>query len=77
MQLDIVNTLIKTVQGLFPHLHQTLAATSLPLACISNSLNKPTPLKLDVSLPSIQDIRWNFARLLYLFNIQVEKNVAM
>ncbi|OMO95591.1 CASTOR/POLLUX/SYM8 ion channel [Corchorus olitorius] len=76
MQLDSVNTLIKMFQGSFPHLLQTLGATSLPFACISNSLNKPTPLKLDVSLPSIQDIQWNFARLLYLFNIQLEKNVA-
>ncbi|XVF62994.1 hypothetical protein PTKIN_Ptkin09bG0053400 [Pterospermum kingtungense] len=76
MQLDVFNTLIKIVQDLFPHLQQTLAATNLPLACISNSLNKPTPLNLDVSLPSIQDIRWNFARILYLFNIQMEKNVA-
>ncbi|XP_017975572.1 PREDICTED: putative ion channel POLLUX-like 2 isoform X3 [Theobroma cacao] len=76
MQLDFVNTLMKMVQDFFPHLLQTLGATSLPLACMSNSLNKPTPLNLDVSLPSIQDIRWNFARLLYLFNIQLEKNVA-
>ncbi|XWS08874.1 hypothetical protein CRYUN_Cryun40dG0037800 [Craigia yunnanensis] len=76
MQLDFVNTLIKMVQDLFTHLHQTLAAASLLLACISNSLNKPMPLNLDVSLPSIQDIRWNFAQLLYLFNIQMEKNIA-
>ncbi|XVF28723.1 hypothetical protein REPUB_Repub15cG0054500 [Reevesia pubescens] len=76
MQLDFLNTLIKMVQDLCPLLHQTLAARSLPLACISNSSNKPIPLNLDVSLPSIQDIRWNFARLLYLFNIQLEKNVA-
>ncbi|XVF38334.1 hypothetical protein REPUB_Repub20aG0092400 [Reevesia pubescens] len=76
VQLDFVNTLIKMVQDLLPHLCQTLAARSIPLASISNSLNKPTPLNLDVSLPSIQDIRWNFARLLYLFNIQLEKNIA-
>ncbi|XVE81735.1 hypothetical protein DITRI_Ditri15bG0089200 [Diplodiscus trichospermus] len=76
IQLGFVNTLMKMVQDLFPYIHQTLSVTSLPLACISNSLNKPRPLNLDVSLPSIQDIRWNFARLLYLFNIQMEKNVA-
>ncbi|XP_021290775.1 putative ion channel POLLUX-like 2 [Herrania umbratica] len=76
MQLDFVNTLIKMVQDFFPSRLQTSGATSLPLACMSNSLNKPTPLNLDVSLPSIQDIRWNVARLLYLFNIQLEKNVA-
>ncbi|KAJ8768376.1 hypothetical protein K2173_021529 [Erythroxylum novogranatense] len=47
-----------------------------PFACVSNSLNKPTPLQLDVSLPSFQDIRWSLARLLYLFNIRLERNVA-
>ncbi|KAK8497704.1 hypothetical protein V6N12_018822 [Hibiscus sabdariffa] len=76
MQLDYLNTLTKMIQDLFPHQLQTLAAKSLPLACISNSMNKPTPLNLDLSLPSIQDIRWNFSRLLYLFNIQMEKNIA-
>ncbi|PPE01150.1 hypothetical protein GOBAR_DD01820 [Gossypium barbadense] len=76
MQLDFPNRLVKMIHDLFPHLLQILAPRSLPLACISSSLNKPTPLNLDLSLPSIQDIRWNFARLLYLFNIQMEKNVA-
>ncbi|KAK8539493.1 hypothetical protein V6N12_043118 [Hibiscus sabdariffa] len=76
MQLDYLNTLTKMIQDLFPHQHQTSAAKSLPLACISNSMNKPTPLNLDLSLPSIQDIRWNLSRLLYLFNIQMEKNIA-
>ncbi|XP_052876430.1 putative ion channel POLLUX-like 2 isoform X2 [Gossypium arboreum] len=76
IQLDFPNRLVKMIHDLFPHLLQILAARSLPLALISSSLNKPTPLNLDLSLPSIQDIRWNFARLLYLFNIQMEKNVA-
>ncbi|KAE8686734.1 putative ion channel POLLUX-like 1 [Hibiscus syriacus] len=64
------------VQDLFPHLLRTLAARSLPLACISNSLSKPTPLSLNVALPSIQDIKWNLSRLNYLFNVQLEKNIA-
>ncbi|TYG98674.1 hypothetical protein ES288_A10G136100v1 [Gossypium darwinii] len=76
IQLDFPNRLVKMIHDLFPHLLQILAARSLPLAFISSSLNKPTPLNLDLSLPSIQDIRWNFARLLYLFNSQMEKNVA-
>ncbi|KAL4298062.1 hypothetical protein GQ457_12G004280 [Hibiscus cannabinus] len=76
MRLDFVNLIIKTVHDLFRHLHQTSAATSLPFASLSNSLNKPAPLHLDVSLPKIRDLRWNFSRLLYLFNIQLEKNVA-
>ncbi|MED6124068.1 hypothetical protein PIB30_055574 [Stylosanthes scabra] len=68
--------IIKVVQAILPNVLQTLSATSLPLACISNPLNKPTPLKLDVSLPSFEDLRWSLARLLYLFNIQLERNVA-
>ncbi|CAN6556425.1 unnamed protein product [Malus baccata var. baccata] len=59
-----------------PSIIQTFGATTLPFACISKSLNKPVPLRLDVSFPSFQDIRWSFAQLLYLFNIQLEKNVA-
>ncbi|CAA0828279.1 Putative ion channel POLLUX-like 2 [Striga hermonthica] len=55
---------------------QTFWSSNPPFACLSNSLNKPTPLQLDVSLPSFQDIRWNVSRLVYLFNIQLERNVA-
>ncbi|KAI8009635.1 putative ion channel POLLUX-like 2 [Camellia lanceoleosa] len=54
----------------------SVAVTSLPFACMSSSPDKPTPLRLDVSLPSLQDMGWSFARLLYLFNIQLERNVA-
>ncbi|KAI4317932.1 hypothetical protein L6164_025758 [Bauhinia variegata] len=68
--------MIKVVQEILPNVLQTLSATSLPLACVSSSLNKPKPLQLDVSLPSFRDIRWSFGRLLYLFNIQLERNVA-
>nr|GLL44121.1 hypothetical protein DVH24_001750 [Ipomoea trifida] len=56
---------------------QAFGAQSFPFACISNSLNKPKPLGLEVSLPSFQDLKWSFSRLIYLFNIQLEKNVAM
>ncbi|KAK3190186.1 hypothetical protein Dsin_029747 [Dipteronia sinensis] len=75
-QVNFVNTFKKIVQGLLPSVIQTLGATGSPFACMSNSLNKPVPLKLDVSLPSLQDVRWSFARLLYLFNMQLERNVA-
>lgn len=71
-----VDLMIKVVQPMLQDMLQTLSAASLPLACVSNTLNKPTPLKLDVSLPSLYDIRWSLARLLYLFNIQLERNVA-
>lgn len=75
-QLNVVNTLGKLIQGSLPHLFPYSKATSLSFACTSNSLNKPMPLKLDVSFPSFQDISWNLSRLLYLFNVQLEKNVA-
>ncbi|KAK4855054.1 hypothetical protein QYF36_003547 [Acer negundo] len=75
-QVNFVITFKKIVQGLLPSVIQTFGATGSPFACMSNSLNKPVPLKLDVSLPSLQDVRWSFARLLYLFNMQLERNVA-
>jgi hypothetical protein len=76
-QLKSANTLIKIVQDLLPFLIGTFGATNSPFACMSNSLNKPTPLQLDVSLPALQDIKWSLSRLLYLFNMQIERNVAM
>ncbi|KAL1294625.1 hypothetical protein HN51_055399 [Arachis hypogaea] len=76
MHKESFNPIIKVVRALLPDVLRTLSATRLPLACISNPLNKPKPLKLDVSLPSFEDLRWSLARLLYLFNIQLERNVA-
>ncbi|XP_048333584.2 putative ion channel POLLUX-like 2 isoform X3 [Ziziphus jujuba] len=75
-KLNIISSFTKMIQEVLPCVVQSFGASSLPFASISNSLNKSTPLKLDVSLPSFQDIRWSFARLLYLFNIQLERNVA-
>nr|XP_028947148.1 putative ion channel POLLUX-like 2 isoform X2 [Malus domestica] len=75
-QSNVFHTFIKIVQAKLPSIIQTFGAAALPFACVSNSLNKPVPLRLDVSFPSFRDIRWSFARLLYLFNIQLEKNVA-
>lgn len=75
-QVNFINTLAWMIQELLPSLVGTFGATGLPFASMSNSLNKPMPLKLDVSLPSFQDVKWSFARLLYLFNIQLERNVA-
>ncbi|XP_059650710.1 putative ion channel POLLUX-like 2 isoform X3 [Cornus florida] len=76
MQLGSTNTVMNLVQNLLYCVIRTFASANLPFACMSSSLNKPTPLQLDVSLPSLQDIRWSFARLLYLFNMQLERNVA-
>lgn len=64
------------VRESFCYAVRTFGASNLPFACMSNSLSKPTPLQLDVSLPSFQDIRWSCARLVYLLNIQLERNVA-
>ncbi|XP_010069176.2 putative ion channel POLLUX-like 2 isoform X1 [Eucalyptus grandis] len=75
-QLNSAFTLTKIFQQLLPHLFQKFLASGVPFACMSNSLNKPTPLNLDVSLPSLGDIRWHFARMIYLFNIQLERNIA-
>ncbi|RDX58239.1 putative ion channel POLLUX-like 2, partial [Mucuna pruriens] len=72
----LYDLMIKVGQAVLPYVFQTHSATSLPLACVSNALNKPKPLNLDVSLPSFHDIRWSLARLLYLFDIQLERNVA-
>ncbi|XP_013468752.3 putative ion channel POLLUX-like 2 isoform X2 [Medicago truncatula] len=71
-----VGLMINVVQAIVRYVPQTLDGTSLALACVSNALNTPKPLKLDVSLPSFHDIRWSLARLFFLFNIQLERNVA-
>lgn len=72
----LFDLMLKVVEAILPDILQTLTARSLPLACVSHPLNKPSPLRLDVSLPSFHDITWSLARLLYLFNIQLERNVA-
>ncbi|XP_037497159.1 putative ion channel POLLUX-like 2 isoform X2 [Jatropha curcas] len=76
LHLNFANTMIKMVQDSYPSSVLNFGATCSPFACISNSLNKPTPLGLDVSFPSFQDLQWTLARLLYLFNLQLERNVA-
>ncbi|XP_031487131.1 putative ion channel POLLUX-like 2 isoform X3 [Nymphaea colorata] len=50
--------------------------TASMFACISSSTNKPQPLKLDVTLPSFQDLRWSFSRFLYLLDIQLERHIT-
>ncbi|KAL5988876.1 hypothetical protein ACLOJK_026978 [Asimina triloba] len=72
-----VDALISMVQRLFPCVHGAFAVTSLPFACLSNSMNKPVPLRLDVSLPSLKEAKWSFERLIYLFNIQLERDISM
>ncbi|GER25485.1 hypothetical protein STAS_01068 [Striga asiatica] len=76
MQLYSNNTATGLVRLSLYNAVQTFWSSNPPFACLSNPVNKPTPLQLDVSLPSFQDIRWNVSRLVYLFNIQLERNVA-
>ncbi|XP_062209969.1 putative ion channel POLLUX-like 2 isoform X3 [Phragmites australis] len=51
--------------------------TRLPFACISDPIRKPVPLKLDVTFPPVRDIGWSISRLYYLFNSQLERNIAL
>ncbi|XP_071937998.1 putative ion channel POLLUX-like 2 isoform X2 [Coffea arabica] len=67
---------LNAIQQLFFYMICTYPVKSSPFACMSNSMSKPTPLQLDVSLPPFRDIRWNLSRLIYLFNMQLERNVA-
>ncbi|KAG6393378.1 hypothetical protein SASPL_147617 [Salvia splendens] len=76
IHLNYKKKVIEVVQESLRHAVQTFGASNSLFACMSSSLSKPTPLQLDVSMPSFQDIRWNIARLIYLFNIQLERNVA-
>ncbi|KAL7601081.1 hypothetical protein Lser_V15G23090 [Lactuca serriola] len=76
IQQDHGKTVIASVKDLLSRVIQSFGTSSLPFACISNSLDKPTPLQLDVSLPSFHDIKWGFSRIMYLFNIQLERNVS-
>lgn len=55
---------------------QSAGSTSLAFACMSNTVNKPSPLQLDVSFPSFQEIKWSISRLYYLFNLQLERNIS-
>ncbi|KAK4258063.1 hypothetical protein QN277_007569 [Acacia crassicarpa] len=66
--------MLKVVQAILPDVLRTLTATSLPLACISNTLNKPSPQ--NVFLASFNNIKWALARLVYLFDVQLERNVG-
>ncbi|CAI0559310.1 unnamed protein product [Linum tenue] len=75
-QLKSFSLLIKMVHDSVPSFLWELGGATSPFACMSNSLNKPTPLGLDVSLPSFQDVKWSLARLIYLFNIRLERNIA-
>ncbi|GMH08504.1 hypothetical protein Nepgr_010344 [Nepenthes gracilis] len=75
-QLNMASTLIVMFGHLQHFATQAFGSSNFTFASISNSLNKPMPLKLEVYLPSFQDLQWSFARLIYLFNIQLERNIA-
>lgn len=70
---DWITRTIHTIPSLNFQIHES---TNLAFACMSNNLNKPLPLQLDVSFPSFQDIKWSISRLYYLFNMQLERNIG-
>ncbi|XP_057515573.1 putative ion channel POLLUX-like 2 isoform X2 [Amaranthus tricolor] len=74
--LNAVNMFLKVYKSLHIYSMQAFGSPNLVFASVSGSLNKPTPLNLNFSFPSIGDLQWSFARMLYLFNTQVERNVA-
>lgn len=76
IRLFKLNTLREIAQIFFPSMVRNFGTANLPFACVSSSLNKPMPFKLDVFLLSLQNVRRSFARILYLFNVQVDKNIA-
>ncbi|CAA6658983.1 unnamed protein product [Spirodela intermedia] len=75
--LNSVYKLLKGVLTLSQHAPHIFVSGIFPFACISNSVSKPTPLHLDVSLPSFQDIKWTLTRFYYLFNVQLERNTGL
>ncbi|XP_048497733.1 putative ion channel POLLUX-like 2 isoform X2 [Beta vulgaris subsp. vulgaris] len=74
--LNMGSILLKMINCLHAFSMQAFGSRKLLFASLSSSVNKPTPLNLDVSLPSIGDLQWSLARMMYLFNMQVERNVA-
>lgn len=75
--LNLIGKKMGMIEELSFFVTRTSGAQSFPFACLSKPVNNPVPLQLDVSFPSLKDIKWSLSRLIYLFNIQLEKNVAM
>lgn len=71
----IVSGRMQSMMNLFPWMSNGIA--SLPFACISDPTRKPMPLKLDLTLPPLPDFGWNFSRLYYRFNSQLDRNIAL
>lgn len=71
----IVSGRTQSMMNLFPWMSNGIA--SLPFACISDPTRKPMPLKLDLTLPPLPDFGWNFSRLYYRFNSQLDRNIAL
>lgn len=66
--------MLKVFQAVLPNMLETLTATSLPLACVSNTLNKTSYQNVIIS--AFENIKWDLARLVYLFDVQLERNVG-
>uniref|UniRef100_A0ACD5TJS0 Uncharacterized protein n=1 Tax=Avena sativa TaxID=4498 RepID=A0ACD5TJS0_AVESA len=66
---------MQLMMKLFPGMSNNI--TSLPFACMSDPIRTPVPLKLDVTLPPLPDVKWSISRLYYLFNTQLDRNIAL
>ncbi|CAD6209665.1 unnamed protein product [Miscanthus lutarioriparius] len=71
----IVSGRMQLMMNLFPWMSNGI--TSLPFACISDPTRKPMPLKLDLTLPPLPNFGGSFSRLYYLFNSQLDRNIAL
>ncbi|KAG0552684.1 hypothetical protein BDA96_01G528600 [Sorghum bicolor] len=71
----IVSGRMQSLMNLFPSMSSGI--TSLPFACISDPTKRPMPLKLDLTLPPLPNFGWSFSRLYYLFNSQLDRNIAL
>ncbi|XP_052191129.1 putative ion channel POLLUX-like 2 isoform X2 [Diospyros lotus] len=68
---------VKSLINLARNIQFSSASAGLPFACVSSSLNRHTSNYLEVILHTWQEVCGNFTRLLYLFNVQLERDVGM
>ncbi|KAJ4767513.1 hypothetical protein LUZ62_077888 [Rhynchospora pubera] len=75
VMIDRIRPMIEKM--ISPLIQSSNIMTNIPLACISDPTKRTVPLQLDVTFPSLQDLKWSFSRLYYLFNVQLERNIGM
>ncbi|KAJ4750640.1 hypothetical protein LUZ62_085045 [Rhynchospora pubera] len=75
VMIDRIRPMIEKM--ISPLIQSSNIMTNIPLACISDPTKRTVPLQLDVTFPSLQDLKLSFSRLYYLFNVQLERNIGM